>query len=153
MVVENNEAATGLGGVTGKGFMPGESGNPGGRPKGLAKRVREAVGRDGERLVTLHVDVMDDPEQKMADRLAAARWLADRGFGRVALVADAPEAVGSPYIPVARARTPERLGELLEIAAELGWSPSPREEKPPPSGNGAQAPEISRCIVIEEDDE
>lgn len=36
--VENNEIATKkLGGVTGKGFMPGVSGNPGGRPKNTMK--------------------------------------------------------------------------------------------------------------------
>ena len=36
--VENNEIATKkLGGVTGKGFMPGISGNPGGRPKSPLK--------------------------------------------------------------------------------------------------------------------
>lgn len=33
--VDNNQAPTEklIGGITGKGFMPGESGNPGGRPK------------------------------------------------------------------------------------------------------------------------
>jgi len=37
-IVENNEKATKrLGGITGKGFMPGKSGNPGGRPRGGLK--------------------------------------------------------------------------------------------------------------------
>ena len=36
--VENNKESTyKLGGITGKGFMPGVSGNPGGRPKGTLK--------------------------------------------------------------------------------------------------------------------
>lgn len=36
--VESNEITTKkLGGVTGKGFMPGKSGNPGGRPKSPLK--------------------------------------------------------------------------------------------------------------------
>ena len=36
--VENNETTTKqLGGITGKGFMPGQSGNPGGRPKDSLK--------------------------------------------------------------------------------------------------------------------
>jgi hypothetical protein len=44
--VENNKKTTGkkttgkkLGGCTGKGFKPGQSGNPGGRPKGLVSRA------------------------------------------------------------------------------------------------------------------
>jgi hypothetical protein len=36
MECENN-TKNALGGVTGKGFMPGQSGNPGGRPKGSVK--------------------------------------------------------------------------------------------------------------------
>lgn len=37
--VDNNEKSNEykLGGITGKGFMPGVSGNPGGRPKGTLK--------------------------------------------------------------------------------------------------------------------
>jgi hypothetical protein len=34
---ENNEKPYQLGGITGKGFMPGVSGNPSGRPKGTLK--------------------------------------------------------------------------------------------------------------------
>jgi hypothetical protein len=37
--------------------MPGQSGNPGGRPRGLARRVRELVGDDGELILQFMVDV------------------------------------------------------------------------------------------------
>jgi hypothetical protein len=42
--VQNNARTTGkkLGGVTGKGFRPGTSGNPGGRPKDLVTRDKRS---------------------------------------------------------------------------------------------------------------
>ena len=44
-VVHNNARTTRQGGVTGAGFRPGVSGNPGGWPRGLARRVRELAWR------------------------------------------------------------------------------------------------------------
>lgn len=68
--------------MTGAGFSPGVSGNPGGRPKGLSRRVRELVGEDGGAIADNMVSVMTDERARTADRLEAAKWLADRGFGR-----------------------------------------------------------------------
>lgn len=48
--VENNQASTpALGGVTGKGFLPGQSGNPGGRPK--RRPITDAVLRELDKAV------------------------------------------------------------------------------------------------------
>ena len=80
--VENTSETTRLGGVTGAGFLPGHSGNPGGRPRGLARRVRELVGDNGELILEFMVDVLGDETARTADRLQAAKWLADRGFGK-----------------------------------------------------------------------
>ena len=81
-VVESKHRTTGVGGITGRGFMPGESGNPGGRPKGLARRVRELVGEDGHAIAEYMFSVLSDETQRTADRMEAGKWLADRGFGR-----------------------------------------------------------------------
>src|SRR5262245_40764721 len=80
-LVEINKGTTRAGGVTGRGFLPGQSGNPGGRPRGLARRVRELVGEDGHEIVDFMFETMNNQKVRMADRLEAAAWLADRGFG------------------------------------------------------------------------
>jgi len=68
--------------------MPGVSGNPGGRPKGLSRRVRELVGEDGHAIAEFMFIVLSDETERTADRMEAAKWLADRGFGKAALVVD-----------------------------------------------------------------
>jgi hypothetical protein len=84
--VQNNPETTDklLGGVTGKGFMPGQSGNPGGRPK--RKPVTE-----------LYEELLEDPEVResikkaLKDRLTSGRMVgaiemkeaADRLEGKV----------------------------------------------------------------------
>jgi hypothetical protein len=84
-MVQNNGGGTG--GITGRGFMPGQSGNPGGRPKGLARATRELVGDDGQALAELWWSIAQDPLQRTNDRLEASRLLADRGRGKAAVFA------------------------------------------------------------------
>jgi len=38
------------GGITGKGFMPGQSGNPGGRPRSERRLLERLYGQDGEKV-------------------------------------------------------------------------------------------------------
>lgn len=95
--VQNHEENTPLvGGVTGKGFLPGNNANPGGRPKGIARYVRELAGADGKTLIDLlHTAAVDgrirettaDGEKRSAtvatsERIAAARILMERGWGK-----------------------------------------------------------------------
>jgi hypothetical protein len=77
-----------LGGITGKGFMPGESGNPGGRAKGrtVLSRVREILEdeAEGQAVAVAYVgamkcgsfqhlkEVIDREEGKVPDRVANA---------------------------------------------------------------------------------
>ena len=74
--------------VTGQ-FLPGApSPNPNGRPKGLAALVRQET-REGAELVAYMLAVLRHPKQPTALRMAAAQWLADRGFGRAVNVVEA----------------------------------------------------------------
>jgi hypothetical protein len=65
-------------------FQAGRSGNPGGRPRGLARRTRELVGEDGDEIVRFWLALMRDETAKTADRLEASRLLAVRGWGKPA---------------------------------------------------------------------
>lgn len=62
-------------------FKPGQTGNPGGRPRGLADLVRRET-RDGAELVAFMLRVLRGRKQPLRYRLEAAAWLADRGFGK-----------------------------------------------------------------------
>jgi L-rhamnose isomerase len=89
-IVQNNGRSTG--GVTGKGFRPGRSGNPGGRPQSLAKATRALVGEDGMALAQLWWDIARDETRRDRDRLEASRLLADRGWGKAPTYAAIEEA-------------------------------------------------------------
>ena len=63
-------------------WKPGVSGNPGGRPKGSAKAVREALGGSPSELAHGLLEIFRDEKQRSADRIAAGRELWDRGWGK-----------------------------------------------------------------------
>lgn len=96
-IVQINGRST-AGGVTRAGFRPGVSGNPGGRPRGLGRRVRELVGDDGDAIVQFVIAVMIDESERTRDRLDAAKWLADRGFGRATQELDIDISARPPWI-------------------------------------------------------
>lgn len=66
-----------------KPFPKGVSGNPGGRPKGIAAKAREHT----DRALEVLVDGMDDADPRV--RVTAAKEVLDRGWGKpLAMTAD-----------------------------------------------------------------
>jgi Family of unknown function (DUF5681) len=75
--VENN------GGITGKGWVKGQTGNPGGRPKGIAALARQHT----DKALEVLVNALNDDDARV--RVAASKEILDRGFGKsIAMTAD-----------------------------------------------------------------
>ena len=69
--------------MVGRPFLPGQSGNPGGRPKGIGAKAREHTDRALEVLRA----GLDDDDPRV--RVAAAKEILDRGYGKaVQMTAD-----------------------------------------------------------------
>ncbi len=62
-------------------FVPGQSGNPGGRPKTLA-RVQNLAREYTETSIKVLGEIMEDEDERGATRIAAIQVLLDRGWGK-----------------------------------------------------------------------
>jgi hypothetical protein len=89
--VEQRHEGKLVGGVTGRGFLPGQSGNPNGRPKtsvGLINAIRAKVAErasDGRTVAEHIADMLIDESLRGKHRVAAAALILDRLEGRAAL--------------------------------------------------------------------
>jgi len=81
-MVENNEIATSRpGGVTGKGFLPGKSGNPGGRAK-TPEAFKELARSNSMEALEAAISIMKSKKEKSSDRLKAVEIVLDRSWGK-----------------------------------------------------------------------
>jgi len=124
-------------------FIKGQpSANPGGRPKGLAKLVRDTVeaegpgGQDGWKLLVksmFNIAVGVDERAKAKDSVAAATWLRDSGHGRPQQAVDVTsngQTVSTTNVTIPLATDAlsdeqlEALGRALDAAAEAARHPA-----------------------------
>ena len=121
----------------GRPWAPGVSGNPGGRPKGIARLAREAT-NGGTDLVAFFQAIFQGNvpqvgegqavgrDVTLKDRIEAGYWLADRGYGKAPITVNVAE--DEPENPL-RSFTMEELlaahaamkalQEPLEVEAEV----------------------------------
>lgn len=81
MTADGNGGERRPGGVTGRGFQPGRSGNPGGQPKGVAE-VRQLARQHTAVAMAALVEVAGNRKAPPAARVSAATVLLDRGWGK-----------------------------------------------------------------------
>lgn len=62
-------------------FQPGQSGNPGGRPK-LDGRVRDLARAQTENAIATLVRIMENGKAPAAARVSAANVILERGWGK-----------------------------------------------------------------------
>ena len=71
------------GGITGKGFMPGHSGNPGGRPRSERKLLEEMYGVDGAKVYQRLEELRNAEETPARLKAAIDFFIIERFHGRV----------------------------------------------------------------------
>ncbi len=94
MTTQISEITTAIVAPRGRPWPKGVSGNPGGRPKAVAD-VRAAARLHTANAIGVLVEIMEDADASPPARIAAARELLDRGWGKapaaIALCAELPE--------------------------------------------------------------
>lgn len=110
MRVDGKEPQRLVGGITGKGFKPGQSGNPGGMPKGVGD-VKALARQHTSTAMEALVSIAGDPEKPPAARVQAASVILDRGWGKSIQPVDLNDKRPLSQVPA------ERLVAALEALA------------------------------------
>jgi len=105
----------------GRPFQPGQSGNPGGRPKLLAE-VKALAAEHTKDAIKALSEIAKNPKALAVARVSAANALLDRAWGKPTQAVEMSGPDGGP-VPVAAAVAPlgpEQAAELLHVLHELG---------------------------------
>jgi len=117
-----------LGGATGRGFMPGRSGNPAGRKKGIEALARQHT----EAAIKALVAALSRPKEAVPAAIA----LLDRGWGKPVQAITAPDGASSLML---------HLEAAMRVSQEMQAAPRrvvtiEQEAQPVPSGSLLDAP-------------
>jgi hypothetical protein len=111
---------------TGTPFQAGPNARPGpGRPKGIVQQIRE-VTKDGLEIVRVVAEIMNNPKASNKDRLSAAEFLKNHGFGK------------APDIALTGTLSESERSQVTAGLAEAELEAMARKLKPVP--DTAQAP-------------
>ncbi len=100
-------------------FSPGQSGNPGGRPKSIRLALRKAA-KHSPRAIQFLVETMNDEKQDPFARIAAAKLILDRGLGKLKEVELPPEPVQEREVTPEEFRYLERV-LTIDNHMKQGW--------------------------------
>lgn len=90
-----NRQGSGKGGKRSTSFKPGKSGNPGGRPKKTdEERTLEAMCREHTLLALATVLAIMDAGEIERNRLAAAQFIIERGWGKAVQAVEHSGSIG-----------------------------------------------------------
>src|SRR5262252_6226016 len=112
----------------GRKFQPGQSGNPGGKPKAIVEVAAAARERTTEAIETLN-KIMTDKDATASARVSAAVAILERGWGK------APQTVNLRRDSDLREMTDDEL-----IAIATGTAGPDGGEDPAPAPNGSDKP-------------
>jgi hypothetical protein len=117
-------------------FKPGESGNPGGQPRGFLTYLRERC-LHGEKLVDLITSILDGTAPEMRDmppamvlkyKLEAATWMADRAFPTPRPKESETDMASGTPVPMSKLMqylTPEMYSALYAAMMKAMSTPDP----------------------------
>lgn len=117
-------------------WKPGQTGNPGGRPRGVERRAREAVEARSytdangvehsgvDALMAVYLDVAFSKEAKPRERVDAATAALDRGWGKAKQIVQIGE-TSSSDVDLDQMTDEELAAELARLEVALGSDHGP----------------------------
>lgn len=102
-------------------FKPGQSGNPGGRPKGKIKQIAAKAREHADDVIAALAEIVEDKDEKTSDRIAAGKELLDRGIGKALAITTQ---IGGPLEDMSEDELREILADIRAVKATLTGEPS-----------------------------